>query len=104
MSTRRWAALILVAVVSGGCVDRPEADASGAEIYREVCASCHGPDLGGGTGPALGPGSNAAQQPDEFLINAVTDGFGRMPSFAQTLTPEQIERVVQHLRDVQGES
>lgn len=104
MSIPRWAALILVAIVSGGCVDRPEADASGAHIYTEVCASCHGLDLQGGAGPALGAGSNAAQQPDEFLIGAVRDGFGRMPSFAQTLTPEQIERVVQHLRDMQSES
>lgn len=92
---------MLVALAASACVQRPPADASGRDIYAQVCARCHGADLSGGIGPALGPGSNAASQPDEFLTSAITDGRGRMPSFAQTLTPEQIERVVAHLRDSQ---
>lgn len=91
-------ALSLVA----GCVDRPESDASGADIYMDVCATCHASDLSGSVGPALGPGTNAALQPDDYLMGAIRDGIGRMPSFSQTLTPEQIERVVAYLRQVQG--
>jgi mono/diheme cytochrome c family protein len=53
-------------------------------------------------GPALGPGSNAATQADEFIVLTVTRGRGRMPSFGSTLTSEQIDRVVAFLREQQG--
>lgn len=91
-----------LAVAVSACVDRPEENATGEQIYVEICARCHSGDLNGGVGPALDAGSNAASQPDEFLISAITDGIGRMPSFARTLTQGQIERLVEYLRLVQG--
>lgn len=95
--------LLLAMLATPACVDKPPADASGQEIFAQICARCHGADLGGEVGPALGPGSNAATQPDEFLVSAVTEGRGTMPSFAQTLTSEQIERVVAYVRERQEE-
>lgn len=70
----------------------------------DVCARCHRSDLGGGVGPALGPHSEAADQSDEFLVTVITDGRGRMPSFRQTLSTAQIERVVSFLRQEQDAS
>jgi mono/diheme cytochrome c family protein len=93
---------VLILLVLTACVGRPAQDASGEEIYLQLCANCHGDDLSGGLGPALGPGSNAAQQPDEFLVATITQGRGRMPSFATTLTDEQVDRLVSHLREAQG--
>lgn len=90
------AAALLLVSCSG-----PPADATGREIYLEVCARCHGPDLEGGVGPALGPGSNASNQDDEYLHSTIRDGRGRMPSFRQTLDSDQIDRVVEYLRSVQ---
>jgi mono/diheme cytochrome c family protein len=84
-----------------GCVERPPADASGAEIYEAVCARCHGEDLSGGIGPPIGPESNAAAQDDDFLRLTITAGRGRMPSFRNTLSTQQIERVIEHLRSEQ---
>ncbi|CAN5231651.1 hypothetical protein BH18ACT5_BH18ACT5_14890 [soil metagenome] len=84
-----------------GCVDRPAADASGAEIYKAVCARCHDDDLSGGIGPALGGNSNAALQDDAFLRLTISDGRGRMPSFQNTLSEEQIVRVIEYLRSEQ---
>lgn len=81
----------------------PDESATGADIYVQVCARCHAADLSGGVGPALGPGSSAAEQTDEFLVQTITDGRGRMPSFRQTLSAEQIERVVGFLRQEQGQ-
>ncbi|MGH8926847.1 MAG: c-type cytochrome [Acidimicrobiia bacterium] len=98
--TRTLAALCLILV--GACTRQPPPDATGAEIYTAVCAGCHTEDLSGGIGPALGPGSNAAAQDDEFLLLTVTRGRGRMPSFETTLSPEQIERVVEYLRSRQS--
>lgn len=94
----------LVAVLVLAACDGPDADASGEEIYMQICARCHAPDLRGSVGPALGDGSNAAAQTDRYLIDTVTEGRGRMPSFRQTLSTAQIERVVQYLREQQGHS
>lgn len=94
--------LALTVLVGTACVDRPAADATGREIYLDVCARCHAADLSGGIGPALGTKSNAARQPDEFLVEAITSGRGRMPSFEQSLSEDQILRVVEYLRSSQG--
>lgn len=107
MTPMRFARLLVAvstALVLSGCVQRPAPDATGQEVYVQVCARCHGADLGGGVGPALGPDSNGASQPDEFLVNAITDGRGRMPSFSQTLTGDQIARVVEFVRAAQAGS
>ena len=94
------AACILMVLTA--CVGAPAPDATGTEIFEQVCSRCHGANLGGGVGPALGPDSEAAGQPDEFLIQTITNGRGRMPSFAQTLTEDQVLRVVEYLRRAQA--
>lgn len=99
---RRVLALSLGLVMASACVGRPAPDAGGEEIYLQLCSNCHGDDLGGGVGPSLGPGSNAAGQPDEFLRVTITEGRGRMPSFSSTLDQDQVERLIQYLRQVQA--
>ena len=89
-------ALLLLAACGG-----PAADASGEEIYDQVCARCHGNDLGGRVGPALGPDSDAASAPDEYLYTTITRGRGSMPSFSRTLDEGQIDRVVSYVRSRQ---
>ncbi len=83
------------------CTSSPPADAGGEEIYRQICASCHGVDLGGGVGPALGSGSTSAREGDDFLHLAITRGKGRMPSFGNTLSEEQVERLIEYIRRAQ---
>lgn len=90
--------LVLTAVACGG----PAPNATGEEIYLQVCARCHGADLSGGLGPALGADSAAAGRTEEFLSTTVSEGRGRMPSFSQTLTADQIQRVTEYLRRAQG--
>jgi mono/diheme cytochrome c family protein len=97
--TRPLFALCLLALIA--CTEPPPADATGEEIYQQVCSNCHGDDLAGGFGPAIGAGSNSAEQDDEFLVLTITRGRGRMPSFDSTLSDEQIARVVEYLRDQQ---
>jgi mono/diheme cytochrome c family protein len=72
---------------------------AGAAIFATRCATCHGADGGGSFGPALGAGVVVGRFPnaaDEVLV--VTNGRGSMPSFATTLTAEQIAAVVEHTR------
>lgn len=80
----------------------PGPGATGEEIYTQLCAACHAPDLSGGIGPPLGPGSHASQQPDEFLEVTIMRGRGRMPSFSTALDEEQLGRLIEHIREVQG--
>jgi mono/diheme cytochrome c family protein len=94
--------ILLAAMLAVTACSGPAEDASGEDVYLQVCARCHGADLGGGVGPALGAGSEAADRTDEFLVDTITHGRGRMPSFSQTLSPAQIDRVVTYLRRVQA--
>ena len=98
---RRLAIVALLGVVVSACVGRPEADASGEEIYLQLCSNCHGDQLEGGVGPPLGPGSNAAEQPDEYLRLTIVEGRGRMPSFSSSLTEDQVGRLIDYLREAQ---
>jgi mono/diheme cytochrome c family protein len=71
----------------------------GAQVYAASCASCHGADGGGGTGPQLAGGAAAKRFPDvEDQITFVTDGSGSMPSFGGQLSPTQIRQVVEYTR------
>ena len=89
-------------VVSACSVARPTDDVAGEEIYQMLCANCHRDDLSGGIGPALGPGSNAADRPDEFLEVTILAGRGRMPSFSSSLDDAQLDRLIGYIREVQA--
>jgi mono/diheme cytochrome c family protein len=97
--------LLLAALVFGtlsACVGRPPDDATGEEIYLQLCANCHGDSLQGAVGPSLGAGSDAANQPDEFLKVTITEGRGRMPSFQSSLSSDQVDRLVSFIREEQA--
>lgn len=99
---RRFLAIGLLAVMAAtGCSTNIAPDSSGQEIYEALCTRCHGADLAGGVGPAVGAGSDLAGQPDTYLIQTIKVGLGRMPSFRNTLTDEQINRVGEYIREQQ---
>ncbi len=98
------AALVLLASTLAGCGGVVIGDTeglSGEELIDQVCSRCHGSDLGGGIGPALGPGSNAATNlTDEQIAGVLEVGPGAMPSFKQ-LSDEQVAGVIASLRQFQ---
>ena len=72
---------------------------AGASIYSTRCTGCHGADGGGGFGPAFAGGIVTERFPDVAdHIAVVADGRGSMPSFAGSLTDEQIAAVVDFTR------
>lgn len=93
--------MAVMGLLAVSCVGRPAPEAGGEQMYLQLCSNCHGAELQGGLGPALGPGSNAAAQPDEFLRVSITEGRGRMPSFSSTLSDAQIQRLISYLRQEQ---
>lgn len=91
-----------MALAMGACSGGPAEDATGEEIYTELCARCHGADLNGGpVVPSLGPESNAAEEDDEYLEFTITNGRGRMPSFS-SFDEDQLSRLISYIREVQG--
>ncbi len=97
----RVVVVALAVLVTTACVGRPADDATGEEIYLQLCATCHGEGHQGGVGPDLGPGSHAAGQPEEYLRVSIMEGRGRMPSFSTVLSDRQLDRLVAHLLEVQ---
>ena len=79
---------------------------SGEEIYSTLCAGCHMPKgegaVGGGMYPALA-GNDKLEYPD-YAVFIVLNGYKAMPSFAHTLSDEQVAAVVNYLQSGLGEN
>jgi mono/diheme cytochrome c family protein len=99
---KRFVLSAVVVIAAAGCLGRPAESASGEDIYLQLCSNCHGPGMEGGLGPALGFGSNAMGQPDEFLRVSILQGRGRMPSFASSLSDQQVDLLIGYIREGQG--
>jgi mono/diheme cytochrome c family protein len=95
---------------AGSAVD---AQASGEDIYRAACATCHGPDGAGSPRTVVGFDIPLPDFTDCAFATAEADvdwhavvheggrirGLDRhMPSFGDALTADQIERVVRYVR------
>lgn len=67
-------------------------------LFSQNCASCHGADRLGGTGPALLPESLARLKKPEAL-RTITEGriATRMPAFATTLSKEEIQSLLDYV-------
>lgn len=89
---------------------------SGEDIFGAHCARCHGPNAQGGVGPQLvnvferygwdPDDPDSAEGARAVIRQAINDGrlvAGKapMPAFAQTLTPEAIDAVIEHLESIQ---
>ena len=97
---RRIAVLIWLLALAA-CSSPLPADATGAELFNDLCSACHGTHLEGKIGPPLGQGAPSATLPDEYLVTSIRRGIGTMPSFDH-LSEAQISRMVSYIREVQA--
>jgi len=68
----------------------------GKEVYLDTCSACHGADGSGSFGPALlGKGHKYTYENQRTLIER---GRRSMPGFGASLTEQEIEAVVAHIR------
>src|SRR6266481_7176919 len=82
----------------------PDTAASTA-TFRSKCAMCHGQD---GGGSEVGKSMNvpdlrlpALQKlPDAELAQVISNGKGGMPSFKNSLSPDEIHALVTHIRSL----
>jgi polyvinyl alcohol dehydrogenase (cytochrome) len=74
--------------------------ASGEEVYRQSCASCHGGAGEGASGPSLVGVADRLSR--EGHVAVVLEGRGEMPGWEGSLTPEEVEAVVDYERESLG--
>jgi cytochrome c6 len=74
---------------------------AGKQIFTTNCASCHTLADAGTTG-TIGPNLDEAQPPFELVVDRVTNGQGVMPSFADTLSEQQIRDVAAYVSTAAG--
>lgn len=88
----------------GACHARPAAEKSGEDLYRAICAMCHGPSGEGGRAVTLRSANYLASHEDKALADAIAYGTvnPKMPGFSDMmggpLTQAQIESLVKLLR------
>jgi mono/diheme cytochrome c family protein len=77
--------------------------AAGKEVFLGAagCTGCHTLSDAGSTGE-IGPNLDATKPPFDLVVDRVTNGQGVMPSFAETLTEQQIQDVAAYVSSVAG--
>jgi mono/diheme cytochrome c family protein len=73
---------------------------TGADIYAQVCAQCHGPNGEGAVGPSLRDPNFQDKNTDEDIFNIINGGHKAtaMISWGEILTSEQIQELVKFIR------
>ncbi len=69
---------------------------AGKEIFLANCGSCHTLADAGTTG-TIGPNLDAASPSADKVVERVTNGQGAMPSFADSLSEQQIQDVAAYV-------
>jgi cytochrome c6 len=78
--------------------DQPDepAAADGKSIFTANCGVCH-TLADAGTSGTIGPNLDQSRPSKELAVDRVTNGMGAMPSFKETLNPQQIEAVAEYV-------
>ena len=76
------------------------AEATGEELFANICQGCHMPDAGGAVGAGAYPSltSNKNLEARGYPVYLVLNGRRAMPPFGEMMTDAQIAAVVNYLR------
>ncbi len=79
-----------------------EASLNPAEVYKNLCAQCHGPDGEGGVGPALADPQFQSANSDEEIYDTINKGHKAtaMIGWGEILSAKQIEGLVEFIRQL----
>jgi mono/diheme cytochrome c family protein len=81
--------------------------ATGAEIYANVCAQCHGPEGEGLVGPSFQDTKFQSQNSDDDIFTTINQGHDAtsMIAWGEILTSDQIQQLVNFIRSLdEGET
>jgi cytochrome c6 len=79
----------------------PGQPTDGNEIFTANCGSCH-TLADAGTSGTVGPNLDQAMPSKELAVDRVTNGMGTMPSFKDSLSPQQIQAVAEYVSTAAG--
>jgi len=100
-----WAAAVLCLLPASVVAKSGKAgETEAASAFKLQCSSCHGANGAGDT--SVGKTLKAAdlrspevqKQSDSELAQIISEGKGNMPSFKDSLNPDQIRALVAHIR------
>lgn len=98
MIASRVGALLLTLTWSGAAF--AQSASTGAELYNENCATCHGERLRPtGTAPDL---KKLTADRKDFFEKIVNDGKGQMPAWGGVITDEQREAIWSYISSRAG--
>jgi len=95
---------LFFALIATGWAQAPNAQApeqagGGAVLFQDNCVRCHGANLEGTKkGPRLAEIRTKKHWTDERITNRILNGAGKMPSFRESLSENQIQQLVAYLR------
>lgn len=74
-----------------------------ASLYQQNCAQCHGTDLDGGNATSLIDGIWQFGENDNYIRRNIKFGIPHlgMPSYEETLSDEEIQSLVQYIREAE---
>ena len=88
---------ILALLVAGPALAQEPATKTGAQIYRQLCRQCHGPNMVNGGTSSYDLRRFPEDQPERFSAS-VLNGKGNMPAWKGTVTPEELDKLWEYVR------
>jgi mono/diheme cytochrome c family protein len=81
-----------------------QASLNATDIYKDLCAQCHGPNGEGGLGPSLSDPAFQAQNTDQQIFDTINQGHKAtaMIGWGEVLTAEQIQQLVEFIRQLKA--
>lgn len=88
---------VAVGLVTWACSTAapPDPESEGARLYVANCAECHGVDAAGLKASNLRTGLDAG-----YVAATMTDGVEGMPTYTDTLTPDQIRTLADYIHEI----
>ena len=79
-----------------------EAIAEGKEYYKMLnCYGCHGMRGGGGMGPSINDAKwSVGKGTDADVMQQIMEGRGKMPSFKDSIDPDQAWKIIAYVRSL----
>lgn len=85
-------------------LSRGMAQDSGQQIYKNLCSSCHGAELQGGSGSSFVDGEWKYGSSRNEIVENIKNGIVEqgMPAFGNSLSEEEISNVIDFIREVES--
>lgn len=98
---KRLSRQVLTFLMLASAASQAAAAGNAEQMYNSFCASCHGPDMSGGLGPALNNGQWKHGGSDEDIVRVIKKGVPKagMPAWEKSLSDEDIRALVILIRE-----